>query len=55
MTLKEGKYHQVKRMIAAVGGMATALNACGWVPGWTNTQPGEFRELIQEELKPTLN
>ena len=44
VTLKEGKYHQVKRMVAAVGGTVTALKRCGWVvSGWIkHSRPANF-------------
>lgn len=53
VTLKEGKYHQVKRMIAAVGGTVTALKRLRLGGLWLGKTlaPGEFRELTQEELE----
>ena len=53
VTLKEGKYHQVKRMIAAVGGTVTALKRLRLGGLWLDKTlaPGEFRELTQEELE----
>ena len=53
VTLKEGKYHQVKRMIAAVGGTVTALKRLRLGGLWLDKilAPGEFRELTQEELE----
>ena len=52
VTLKEGKYHQVKRMIAAVGGTVTALKRLRLGGLWLDKTltPGEFRELTQEEI-----
>ena len=53
MTLVQGKYHQVKRMIAAVGGTVTALKRLRLGGLWLDKTlaPGEFRELTQEELE----
>ena len=53
VTLHEGKYHQVKRMIAAVGGTVTALKRLRLGGLWLDKTlaPGEFRELTQEELE----
>ena len=53
VTLKEGKYHQVKRMIAAVGGTVTALKRLRLGGLWLDKTLalGEFRELTQEELE----
>ena len=53
VTLKEGKYHQVRRMIAAVGGTVTALKRLRLGGLWLDKTlaPGEFRELTQEELE----
>ena len=53
VTLKEGKYHQVKRMVSAVGGTVTALNRLLLGGLWLDKTlaPGEFRELTQEELE----
>ena len=53
VTLKEGKYHQVKRMIAAVGGTVTALKRLRLGGLWLDKTlaPGEFRELTQEKLE----
>ena len=47
------KYHQVKRMIAAVGGTVTALKRLRLGGLWLDKTltPGEFRELTQEELE----
>lgn len=48
----EGKYHQVKRMIAAVGGCVTHLNRVrfGSVCLDPSLKQGEIRELNNEEL-----
>ena len=57
VTLKEGKYHQVKRMIAAVGGTVTALKRLRLGGLWLDKTlaPGEFRELTQEEIGKTYH
>ncbi|WP_318361976.1 pseudouridine synthase [uncultured Agathobaculum sp.] len=53
VTLKEGKYHQVKRMIAAVGGTVTALKRLRLGGLWLDPalESGGFRELTEEELE----
>ena len=52
MTLVQGKYHQVKRMIAACGATVTFLKRVqlGGVRLDESLAPGEFRELTEEEL-----
>ena len=52
VTLHEGKYHQVKRMIAACGATVTYLKRVqlGNVRLDERLAPGEFRELAAEEL-----
>ena len=52
VTLHEGKYHQVKRMIAACGATVTFLKRVqlGGVRLDESLAPGEFRELSEEEL-----
>ena len=52
VTLHEGKYHQVKRMIAACGATVTFLKRVqlGGVRLDESLAPGEFRELTEEEL-----
>ena len=52
LTLREGKYHQVKRMFAATGNRVTALHRekIGGVPLDPALAPGEYRELTEEEL-----
>lgn len=51
LTLREGKYHQVKRMMAALGKPVTALKriSMGGVALDAALAPGEWRELTQEE------
>lgn len=52
MTLAEGKYHQVKRMIAAISNRVEALKRIriGEIPLPTDLQPGEWRWLTADEL-----
>ena len=52
ITVHEGRYHQVKRMIAAAGGKVTYLKRLSIGPiSLDNTlAPGEYRELTGEEL-----
>lgn len=51
ITIREGKYHQVKRMIAAVGGHVTALKRTqiGALMLDEKLQAGEYRPLTEEE------
>lgn len=52
LTIEEGKYHQVKRMIAALGGRVTYLkrvSMAGLVLD-ANLRSGEYRELTEDEL-----
>ena len=53
MTITSGKYHQVKRMIAACGATVTFLKRVqlGGVRLDESLAPGEFRELTEEELE----
>lgn len=52
LTLSEGRYHQVKRMLAAVGNHVTGLHR--WRVGPlildNSLAPGEYRELTTEEV-----
>lgn len=52
LTVSEGKYHQVKRMAAKLGGHVTELKrvAFGGVVLDTALQPGEYRMLAEEEV-----
>lgn len=52
LTLTEGKYHQVKRMLAAVGNRVTALHRSriGSLALPPDLAPGEWRWLGAEEL-----
>jgi 16S rRNA pseudouridine516 synthase len=53
MTLKEGKYHQVKRMIAAVGNHVVALHRSqiGSLVLGDDLPSGQWRWLLEFELK----
>lgn len=52
VTLREGKHHQVKRMIAAVGGHVAHLKRLSIGPLRLDDAlaPGEYRELTEEEV-----
>ena len=52
LTLTEGKYHQVKRMVAAVGNRVEALHRSriGGLALPADLAPGEWRWLCQDEL-----
>ncbi|GED14198.1 pseudouridine synthase [Aneurinibacillus migulanus] len=52
LVIYEGKYHQVKRMFEAVGKKVTYLKriAMGRLVLDENLEPGEYRELAEEEL-----
>lgn len=52
VTVTEGKYHQVKRMIAAVGGVVIHLNRVQFGSVFLDPalEQGEFRELSGKEL-----
>lgn len=52
VTLREGKHHQVKRMIAAVGGHVEHLKRLSIGPLRLDASlaPGEYRELTEEEV-----
>lgn len=54
LTIQEGKYHQVKRMLQAVGNQVTALKRIrfGNIDLDEGLEPGDYRPLtIQEEKK----
>lgn len=53
ITLREGKYHQVKRMIAALGGTVTYLRRIqlGGLRLDPALESGAFRSLTEEELQ----
>jgi len=52
LTISEGKYHQVKRMFAALGNRVVALHRerIGAVALDPTLQPGEWRPLRKEEI-----
>jgi len=52
LVISEGKYHQVKRMFAAVGNLVTALHReqVGDIVLDPALAPGEYRALTQEEI-----
>jgi 16S rRNA pseudouridine516 synthase len=53
LTIHEGKFHQVKRMLQAVGNRVTALKriSFGGLKLDEALKPGEYRELTEEELQ----
>ena len=53
LTLTEGKYHQVKRMLAAVGNKVVGLHRSqiGAMPLPADLAPGHWRWISDEELK----
>lgn len=57
VTLREGKYHQVKRMMAACGCPVIALHrqSVGALPLDPELVPGGFRELSEAELASLTN
>ena len=52
ITLTEGKYHQIKRMIASQGSKVTSLErtSFGGIPLDTSLERGEWRYLTDEEV-----
>lgn len=52
LIITEGRYHQVKRMLAAVGNAVTALHReqIGAIQLDPQLQPGEYRSLLDEEI-----
>jgi 16S rRNA pseudouridine516 synthase len=53
LTLTEGKYHQVKRMLAAVGNKVVGLHRSqiGAMPLPADLAPGQWRWISEDELK----
>lgn len=53
VTIREGKFHQIKRMFAAVGKEVLYLRRLSMGPLLLDEalSPGEFRELTQEEIR----
>lgn len=56
VTLMEGKYHQVKRMLASRGKPVVALHRCsiGQLQLDDTLKPGEFRKMSAEEVAKSL-
>lgn len=52
LTIEEGKYHQVKRMIAVLGGRVTYLKrlSMAGLELDERLEPGEYRELTEGEI-----
>jgi 16S rRNA pseudouridine516 synthase len=52
LTISEGRYHQVKRMFAAVGNRVVALHRerIGGIVMDDDLAPGEYRRLTEEEI-----
>ena len=52
LTIREGRYHQVKRMVAAVGNHVTSLHRVriGGITLDSALAPGEFRSLTADEI-----
>lgn len=53
LTIQEGRFHQVKRMLMAVDNEVTALKriSFGGISLDEALQPGEYRELTEDEVK----
>lgn len=53
LTIREGRYHQVKRMLAAVGNHVVALHrhSIGSIELDSSLQPGQFRALTEDEIR----
>lgn len=53
LTIQEGKYHQIKRMFAAVGNHVVALHrdSIGQITLDTTLMPGQYRALSQQEIE----
>jgi 16S rRNA pseudouridine516 synthase len=52
LTISEGKYHQVKRMFAALGNKVEGLHreSIGAITLDQNLEPGEYRDLTEQEI-----
>lgn len=57
LTITEGKYHQVKRMFAALGNKVEALHReqIGDIELDNELQPGEYRYLSEDEVNSVWN
>ncbi|GAM75437.1 ribosomal small subunit pseudouridine synthase A [Vibrio ishigakensis] len=53
LTIHEGKYHQVKRMFAALGNRVEALHRerIGQITLDEDLEPGEYRDLSEDEIQ----
>lgn len=53
LTIQEGKFHQIKRMLKAVDNEVTALKRISFGPLTLDEdlQPGEYRPLTEEEVR----
>lgn len=56
LTIYEGKYHQVKRMFAAVGNKVVFLKriSVGKLELDKTLEPGKYRELLEEEINKLI-
>ncbi len=52
LTISEGRYHQVKRMFAAVGNRVVGLHRerIGEIALDPDLEPGEYRPLTEDEI-----
>ena len=57
ITLTEGKYHQIKRMIASTGNKVTSLERISFadIPLDRSLSRGEYRLLTEEETAHLLS
>ncbi|KAA0873669.1 16S rRNA pseudouridine(516) synthase RsuA [Nitrincola tapanii] len=57
VTIYEGRYHQVKRMFAALGNRVTALHreSVGQIKLDAELEPGEYRSLTPQEIASVLS
>lgn len=57
LTITEGRYHQVKRMFAAVGNHVTALHRerIGSIQLDEALEPGEYRALTDDEISSVIS
>ncbi len=57
LTIREGKYHQVKRMFAALGNKVEGLHRerIGTIELDPELEPGEYRYLSDEEIESIFN
>ena len=56
LTISEGKYHQVKRMFAALGNRVTSLHRLriGEIELDPDLEPGEYRALTDDEINGAI-